>query len=68
MSNGAWVSSAWTATMKMTKPTNWVMTNGIPSPSQPKISPVFWATTISCRFIDPAWMTTPTIASTIGSS
>ena len=68
MSNGACVSSAWTEIMKIAKPTNWVRTNGMPTPSQPKISPVFWATTISCRFIDPAWMTTPTTASTIGSS
>ena len=68
MSNGACVSSACTAIMKITKPTNWVSTNGRPSPSNPKISCVFWATTICCRFIEPAWMTTPTTASTIGSS
>ena len=68
MSNGGWVSSACTAIMKMTKPMNWVRMNGLPRPSQPKISPVFWATTMSCRFIEPAWMTTPIVASTSGSS
>ena len=68
MSNGACVSSACTAIMKITKPTNCVRTNGRPSQSTPKISCVFWATTMSWRFIELAWITTPTTASTIGSS
>ena len=68
MSNGGWVSSACTAIMKTTKPTNWVSTNGLPNPSQPKIDPAFWATTMSCMFIEPAWMTTPSVPSTSGSS
>ena len=43
MSNGGWVSSACTATMKITKPTNWVRMNGLPMPLQPKIAPSAWA-------------------------
>ena len=54
--------------MKITKPMNWVKMYGLPIQSSPKISPVFWATTMSCRFIVPAWITTPTVASTSGSS
>ena len=68
MSNGGWVSSAWTAIMNTRKPMNWVRMNGLPRPSQPKIEPAFWATTMSCRFIEPAWMTTPSVPSTSGSS
>ena len=68
MSNGGCVSSAWTAIMNTTKPMNWVRTYGLPRPSQPKIEPVFWATTMSCMFIEPACMTTPMVASTSGSS
>ena len=68
MSNGAWVSSACTAIMKTTKPTNWVRMYGLPSPFQPKIYPAFWATTMSCMFIVPAWITTPSVPSTSGSS
>ena len=41
---------------------------GFPSPSQPNIEPAFWANTMSCMFIEPAWMTTPMTASTSGSS
>src|SRR3954467_9841094 len=37
MSNGVWVSSACTAIMKMTKPTNWVSRYGLPNPFHPKI-------------------------------
>ena len=54
--------------MKITKPTNWVMMNGLPMPPQPKISPSSWAATMPCRLSVPAWITTPTTASTIGSS
>ena len=35
---------------------------------KPKISPLAWASTIRCMLSVPAWMTTPTTASTIGSS
>src|SRR3954453_18635317 len=68
MSNGVWVSSAWTAIMKITNPMNWVRTYGLPRPSQPNISPEFWATTMPCMFIVPAWITTPSTAKTMGSS
>ncbi len=68
MSNGAWVSSACTAIMKMTKPMNWVRMNGLPMPPQPKISPSAWAMTMPCMFMVPAWMTTPTTARISGSS
>ena len=37
-------------------------------PLKPKISPVLCAPTMACMFIVPAWITTPTTASTIGSS
>ena len=47
---------------------NWVRMYGLPRPSQPKIEPVFWATTMSCMFIEPACITTPIVASTSGSS
>ena len=68
MSNGGWVSSACTAIMNTTNPTNWVRMYGLPSPSHPKIASVFWSTTISWMFIEPAWMTTPMTPSTSGSS
>ncbi len=68
MSNGGWVSSAWTAARKMKKPTNWVRMNGLPMTSQPKIEPSAWATTMPCIDRVPAWMTTPTTASSSGSS
>ena len=70
MSNGAWVSSACTAIMKMRKPTNCVRMYGLPMIEIPKISapgPI-WAATMPCMLIVPAWMTTPSTASTIGSS
>ena len=54
--------------MNTTKPMNCVRTYGLPRPSQPKMAPVFWATTMSCMFIEPACMTTPMVASTSGSS
>ena len=68
MSNGGWVSSACTAARKMKKPTNWVRMNGLPMASMPKIAPSAWAVTMPCRISVPAWMTTPTTASTRGSS
>src|SRR3954470_8751004 len=68
MSNGVWVNSACTAIMKITNPMNWVRTYGLPRPSQPNISPEFWATTMPCMFIVPAWITTPSTAKTMGSS
>ena len=68
MSNGACVSSACDATMKSTKPTNWVRISGSPMPPQPKISPFCWNVTMPCRLMVPACMTTPTTASTSGSS
>ena len=37
-------------------------------PLQPKIEPLCWKSTMPCRFIVPAWITTPTTASTSGSS
>ena len=37
-------------------------------PPQPKIAPFCWKDTMPCRLIVPAWMTTPTTASTSGSS
>jgi hypothetical protein len=52
----------------MKKPMNWVRMNGLPKKSQPKIDPPLWLTTILLRLSEPAWMTTPTTASTIGSS
>ena len=42
MSNGVWVSSACTAIMKITKPTNWVRMYGLPRPFQPKIDRCLW--------------------------
>ena len=60
MSNGVWVSSAWMAIMKITKPTNCVMMYGLPMKSMPKIAPSLWAATMPCMFIVSAWMTTPT--------
>ena len=68
MSKGVWVSSACMAIMKMMNPANWVMMNGLPIAPQPKISPLAWTSTISCRFMVSAWMTTPTTASNRGSS
>ncbi len=41
---------------------------GLPMPPHPKISPFCWAPTMPCRFIVPAWITTPTTASTSGNS
>ena len=68
MSNGGWVSSAWTATRKMAKPKNCVSRYGLPIPPQPNISPLAWARTISWTLSVPAWMTTPITARTRGSS
>ena len=68
MSNGVCVSSAWVAIRNSRNPTNWVRMNGLPSQSKPKIDPSAWANTMPCMFSVPAWMTTPTTASTRGSS
>ena len=68
MSKGVCVSSAWAATRKRKKPTNWVRMNGLPNVPTPKISPWAWAATIPCMLIVPAWTTTPMTASTSGSS
>ena len=51
MSNGVWVSSAWVAMRKMTKPTNCVRMNGLPMPPKPKISPSACACTMPCRLM-----------------
>ena len=68
MSNGVWVSSACAATRNRKKPTNCVRMYGFPKKSTPKIEPFCWASTMPCRFIVPAWITTPTTASSSGSS
>jgi hypothetical protein len=68
MSNGVWVSSAWVAMRKSPKPTNWVKTYGSGSHEMPKTSVSAWARTMPWRLNVPAWMTTPTTASTRGSS
>ena len=47
---------------------NCVRISGKPMPSKPKIEPVLWKATMPCRFIVPAWITTPTTASSSGSS
>ncbi len=47
---------------------NWVKMKGRPMRPNPKISPSAWALTIPCRLRSPAWMTTPTTASTRGNS
>ena len=46
--------------MKMAKPTNWVSMNGQPWAT--------WEETMPCMDMVPAWITTPTVASTSGSS
>src|SRR5260370_119485 len=66
MSNGVWVSSAWAATRKSTKPMIWGKTHGRPMPSHPKIDPGCCALTIPCRLIVPAIATTPTPADPAG--
>jgi len=68
MSNGVWVSSAWAAMRKITNPRNWVRISGKPSPFQPNRLPSCWKWTMPCRLIVPVWITTPTTASTRGSS
>ena len=68
MSNGVWVSSACAATRNSAKPMNCVRMNGLPMQSTPKIEPWFCANTICCRFMVPACITTPTTASSSGSS
>ena len=68
MSNGVCVSSACDATRNSPKPMNCVRMSGKPIPLQPKIEPVLWKATMPCRLIVPHWMTTPTTASSSGSS
>ena len=68
MSNGVGVSSAWAATRNRKNPTNCVRMYGFPKKSIPNIVPFGCASTIPCRFIVPAWTTTPTTASSSGSS
>ena len=68
MSKGVWVSSAWVAIRKIVNPTICVMMNGLPIQSTPKTAPSYCAVTMPWRLSVPAWITTPTMASTIGSS
>ncbi len=49
-------------------PTNWVMKYGFPNPLNPNMDPLACAATMPRRSRVPAWITTPTTASTIGSS